>query len=165
VKIPAGVNITLLVAASCAFYTYIGQLVPQKELLPPAEVKISKDISTAEMVKIGHEIAQGKGLCLTCHTIGKSGTLRFPDLSGIASRAGTRVPGLNAVEYMAESLYEPNKFIVPGFNPGMPNINKPPIGLSDEEILCVIAWLQSLGGEPTVTLQTRHAHSPPEAAK
>ena len=59
-KIPAGVNITLLVAASCAFYTYIGQLVPQKELLPPAEVLISKDISTAEMVKIGHEIAQGQ---------------------------------------------------------------------------------------------------------
>jgi hypothetical protein len=164
-KIPAGANITLLVVASCAFYTYVGQLVPQKELLPPAEVKISKDISTAEMVKIGHEIAQGKGLCLTCHTIGKTGTLRFPDLSGIAARAGTREPGMSAIDYMAESLYEPNKFIVPGFNPGMPQISKPPIGLSDEEILCVIAWLQSLGGEPNVTLQTRHSHSPPEAGK
>jgi len=162
VKIPAGVNITLLVAASCAFYTYIGQLVPQKELLPPAEVKISKDISTAEMVKIGNEIAQGKGLCLTCHTIGKTGSLRFPDLSGISSRAATRVPGEDQIEYMAHSLYHPDEFIVPGFNPGMPQISKPPIGLNDQEILCVIAWLQSLGGTPTVTLQTRHKYSPPE---
>ncbi len=32
-------------------------------------------------------------------------------------------------------MYDPNAFIVPGFNPGMPAINKPPIGLTDEEIL------------------------------
>ena len=61
-------------------------------------------------------------------------------------RAQTRVPGLNDVEYFAQTLYEPEKFIVPGFNPGMPVINKPPIGLTDQEILCVIAYLQTLGG-------------------
>ena len=47
------------------------------------------------------------------------------------------------------------KFIVPGFNPGMPVINKPPIGLSDQEILAVIAYLQSLGGKVTVTLDSK----------
>ena len=47
---------------------------------------------------------------------------------------------------------------MPGFNPGMPVINKPPIGLTDPEILCVIAFLQTLGGTPTVTLQTSHAY-------
>ena len=45
---------------------------------------------------------------------------------------------------------------MPGFNPGMPVINKPPIGLTDQEILCVIAYLQTLGGTATVTLQTSH---------
>jgi hypothetical protein len=110
------------------------------------------------MVKIGSDIAAGKGLCMTCHTIGKSGALRFPDLSGVASRAGTRVPGLNDVEYFAQSLYEPDTYIVPGFNPGMPAINKPPIGLTDQEILCVMAYLQSLGGTPTITLQTSHRY-------
>ena len=40
----------------------------------------------------------------------------------------------------------------------MPAINKPPIGLTDQEILCVIAALQSLGGTPTVTLQTNHSY-------
>jgi hypothetical protein len=54
---------------------------------------------------------------------------------------------------------------VPGFNPGMPVINKPPIGLTDQEILCVIAYLQTLGGTPTVTLQTSHQYyTPPGAA-
>jgi hypothetical protein len=56
-------------------------------------------------------------------------------------------------------MYEPSAFIVPGFNPGMPVINKPPIGLTDQEILCVIAYLQTLGGTPTVTLQTRHHYN------
>ena len=41
----------------------------------------------------------------------------------------------------------------------MPPINKPPIGLTDQEILCVIAYLQSLGGTPTVTLQTKHHYN------
>ena len=59
------------------------------------------------------------------------------------SRAATRVPGLSDVEYFAQSLYAPDTFIVPGFNPGMPVINKPPIGLTDQEILCVIAYLQT----------------------
>jgi hypothetical protein len=96
-------------------------------------------------------------MCFTCHTIGKTeGPFRFPDLAGVDNRAKTRVPGLSDVEYFAESMYEPSAFIVPGFNPGMPTINKPPIGLTDDEILCVIAYLQTLGGTPTVTLQTKH---------
>jgi len=56
-------------------------------------------------------------------------------------------------------MYEPNAYIVPGFVPGMPTINKPPVGLTDQEILCVIAYLQTLGGTPTVTLQTKHHYN------
>ena len=61
---------------------------------------------------------EGKGLCFTCHTVGKSGALRFPDLDGIGARAGERIAGLSAVDYLAQSLYEPDTYIVPGFNPG-----------------------------------------------
>ena len=61
-------------------------------------------------------------------------------------------------------MYEPDAFVVPGFNPGMPAINRPPIGLTDQEILCVIAYLQSLGGTPTVTLQTSHRYYTPAGA-
>jgi hypothetical protein len=156
--IPIGARIGGLVLASTAFYAYVGQMVPQSEVQPPAEVAIRADLTTPEMVEVGRGIAEGKGLCRTCHTIGQSGALRFPDLDGIAGRAESRVAGLSDVEYLAQSLYEPDSFIVPGFNPGMPVINKPPIGLTDQEILCVIAYLQSLGGTPTVTLQTAHRY-------
>jgi mono/diheme cytochrome c family protein len=156
--VPHTARIALLVLASTAFYTYVGQLVPQSEVHPPAEIAIKGDLTTADMVKLGRELMGGKGLCLTCHTIGKTGALRFPDLEGIGSRAQSRVPGMSDIDYLAESLYEPNKFIVPGFNPGMPVINKPPIGLTDQEILAVIAYLQSLGGTPTVTLQSTHRY-------
>lgn len=154
--VPLTVRIGALVLASTAFYTYVGQMVPQSEVHPPAEIALKADLTTADMEKVGREIMEGKGLCLTCHTIGKSGALRFPDLAGVGARAQSRVPGLSDVDYLAESMYEPNAFIVPGFNPGMPTINKPPIGLTDQEILCVIAYLQTLGGTPTVTLQTTH---------
>ena len=156
--IPLTARIGALVLATTAFYTYVGQMVPQKEVLPPQETVLSADLTTGDMVQVGREIMEGKGLCNTCHTIGKTGALRFPDLEGIGGRAGSRVPGLSDVEYLAESLYQPDAFIVPGFNPGMPPINKPPIGLTDQEILCVIAYLQTLGGTPTVTLQSSHRY-------
>jgi mono/diheme cytochrome c family protein len=162
--IPLPARIGLLVLASTAFYTWVGQMVPQKEVLPPQETILRADLTTADMVPVGRSLMEGKGLCMTCHTIGRSGALRFPDLDGVAARAATRVPGLNDVEYFAQSLYAPDTYIVPGFNPGMPVINKPPIGLTDQEILTVIAALQSLGGTATVTLQTSHSYYTPPGA-
>ena len=139
-------------------------MVPQNEVQPPEEIAIRADLTTPEMVEVGREITESKGLCRTCHTIGQTGALRFPDLAGVAGRATERVPGLSDVEYFAQSMYEPDTFVVPGFNPGMPAINRPPIGLTDQEILCVIAYLQSLGGTPTVTLQTSHRYYAAPAA-
>src|SRR5918996_4240441 len=159
--VPLIIRIGALVIASTAFYTYVGQMVPQKEVLPPQETILRADLTTADMVTVGRELMEGKGLCMTCHTIGRSGALRFPDLDGVAARAATRVPGLNDVEYFAQSMYAPDTYIVPGFNPGMPVINKPPIALTDQEILTVIAALQSLGGTATVTLQSSHSYYTP----
>jgi hypothetical protein len=79
----------------------------------------------------------------------------------VAIRANSRAKELRLssdIEYFAQSLYEPDSYVVDGFNPGMPSINKPPIGLTDQEILCVIAFLQTLGGTPNVTLQTTHKY-------
>src|SRR5262245_56614059 len=162
--VPHSVRIAGLVVATTLFYSWVGQMVPQKEVAAPVETVMKTDMTTADMVKIGREIMDGKGLCLTCHTIGKSGALRFRDLAGIGGRAGTRVAGLNDIQYLAQSMYEPTVFVVPGFPPAMPPINKPPIGLTDQEILCVIAYLQTLGGTATVTLKTTHQYNGGSAA-
>jgi hypothetical protein len=158
VTIPHSIRISALVLATTGFYAYVGQLVPQKEVQPPQETALGSEMSTADMVKVGRGIMEGKGVCLTCHTIGKTGALRFPDLGGIGTRASTRVPGLSDVDYLAQSMYEPMAFVVPGFPPAMPQVSQPPIGLTDQEILCVIAALQTLGGTPTVTMKTTHRY-------
>jgi hypothetical protein len=163
--VPVVVRIGALVIATTGFYMYVGQMVPQKEVQPPAEVVLKTDLSPPEMAKVGRQIMEGKGFCLTCHTIGKTeGPYRFPDLANVDVRAKTREAGLSDIDYFAQAMYEPNAFIVPGFNPGMPTINKPPIGLTDQEILCVIAYLQTLGGVTTVTMQTKHHYNSGGAA-
>jgi cytochrome c oxidase subunit 2 len=153
-QIPVPLKVAILTVAATAFYTYVGQLVPQKEVHPPEVVEMSSDLSTADLVEIGEGITSGKGLCFTCHTVGKSGALRFPDLEGVAVRAGSRRPGYDELAYLAESLYHPDVFIVEGFSGGMPQISKPPIGLTDDEIRAVIAYLQTLGGQATITMDT-----------
>ena len=154
-KVPVTLNVAVLAVVATLFYTWVGQLVPQKEVLPPEVVEIAQDVSTDEMVAIGQKIYDGKGLCTTCHGT----TDRFPPLDGIATRAATRVPGLDQVQYLAQSLYEPNAYLVPGYAPGMPAMDKPPIGLSNDEIKAVIAYLQTLGGEATITMATSLAYA------
>lgn len=154
-KVPVPLKLFALTLATTGFYTLVGQLVPQKEVHPPQDVALKKEMTQDEFLKAGREIMEGKGLCFTCHTVGKQGALRFPDLEGIGARAGARVPGLSDVSYLAQSVYEPGAYIVSGFNPGMPEIHKPPIGLTEPEILAVIAYLQSMGGKVTVTLESK----------
>lgn len=158
-KTPISLKVLVLTVVSTAFYTGVGQLVPQKEVHPPEVVEMSSDMTTEEMVAQGKTIFEGKGMCQTCHTIGQSGALRFPDLGGIGTRAGTRIEDMDGLDYLAQSLYEPNAYIVEGFVPGMPVADENPIALTDSEILMVIGYLQSLGGEPTVTPETQLSYA------
>ena len=162
-------KVAVLTVLTTAFYAYVSHMVPQKITYPPESVDLRSDMSTDEMVSVGKEIVGGKGTCLSCHTIGSDEAGRFPDLGGIGARAGSRQEGISDVEYLAESLYDPNAYIVEGFNPGMIATSKPPVSLTDPEILTVIAYLQSLGGTPTVTMQTKLKYAgvspaPPMAA-
>jgi cytochrome c2 len=154
-KIPITLQLVVLTLALTGFYTMVGQAVPQKEVAAPVVIEIARDVSSEEMAEIGRGIYEGKGICYTCH----ANTSRYPDLQGIATRAAGRIPGYSALDYMTETLYQPDAYLVEGFNPGMPVVNKPPIGLTDDEILTVIAYLQTLGGTPTVTMETKHAYN------
>ncbi len=160
-------RVAALTVGATVFYAYVGHMVPQQITYPPEDVELKASMTSEEMVKTGEEIVATKGTCLACHTIGSDAPGRFPDLGGIGARAASRKPGLNDVDYLAESLYEPNAYIVDGFNPGMISPAKPPVSLTDAEILTVIAYLQSLGGKPSVTMQTRlkYAGQAPGPAK
>ncbi|MFQ5878262.1 MAG: c-type cytochrome [Acidobacteriota bacterium] len=118
--------------------------------------ELLRELTTERMVELGREIVHGRGLCFNCHRIGDVGTgEQGPNLEGVGAAAGSRRPGLSDVEYLAQSLYRPEAFVVPGFSPAMPPANGPPIGLDDLEIAMVIAYLQSLGGTPSIAPDTR----------
>ncbi len=130
------------------FYAYVGQWVPQKETHPPKKVKLTKNMTSEQLAEIGKVLVEagGKGTCSNCHI---SPFSRAPKLEGIGTRAKTRINGMSDVDYLAESIYKPDAFVVPNFAPIMP---AKPGNLKDKEVLAVIAYLQSLGGKPTVTL-------------
>lgn len=104
-----------------------------------------------DLVKIGQRIFFGKGQCALCHTIGGEGRGKCPDLEGAGSRL-TR-------EFLYETLTQPDAYVKFDFDSTepkkyparMPVINKPPIGLTDPELLTVIAFVQSQGGKVTVS--------------
>ena len=117
--------------------------------------ELLRNLDTEKMVALGKEIVHGRGLCFNCHRVGSEGHgTQGPDLDGVGARAGNRIPGKTDVEYLTESLYHPRRFLVPGYPAAMTPANEPPIGLNDLEIRMVIAYLQSLGGTPTVTPDT-----------
>jgi mono/diheme cytochrome c family protein len=145
--------IVVVTLAVTGYYTYIGQMVPQKEVHPPKAVMLSETMSTDEMVEVGKTLFEGKGTCTSCHKL-SGGSGRFPDLGSVGSVAATRKPGVDDIGYLAEALLRPGDFIVPGFSPGMPNVDKAPMNLTDMEIKTVIAYLQSLGGSPSITMDT-----------
>jgi cytochrome c551/c552 len=57
--------------------------------------------------------------CATCHSLDADEVIIGPAMAGIASRAGTRVDGLSAEDYIRQSILDPNAYVVDGFQPGV----------------------------------------------
>ena len=132
------------------FYAFVAGLVPESS----TAVNLSElDRSDPEgAAELGALIFNGKGQCAACHTVDTSAPKgRCPDLTDIGINAASRVPGTDAKTYLIESLYDPAKYLVPGYGKIMPEIWKAPISLSQVEIEAVIAYLQSQGGEIDLT--------------
>jgi mono/diheme cytochrome c family protein len=158
-------NVVLFSLEATIAYTIIGNLVPQIESRPQAELQLSPDATPEQLVKAGEQIFYGKGTCALCHSVEASEAARCPMLGAgplgpaIGARAEERVKeagykgkAKNGTEYLIESLTDPSVHLVEGFPPIMPVINKPPIALNNDEIAAVAAFLQSVqGGQVTVT--------------
>jgi mono/diheme cytochrome c family protein len=86
------------------------------------------------------------GGCSGCHSLDgseKVATQRAPSWQGISGRAGDRVPGLSAEEYLRESIVDPAAYIVEGYlADAMPKGFK--ILLSEEDIGNLVAFLLTL---------------------
>ncbi len=95
-------------------------------------------IQHGKAAEIGEEIFQS--VCAACHTIGK-GKLIGPDLAGVSSR--------REESWLHRKIKEPDALIAENDPIAMQllqeadNVPMPPLDLSDEEVIAVIAYLKS----------------------
>jgi mono/diheme cytochrome c family protein len=151
-RVPVGVKVGVFAVAVMGSYSYYANSIPQIESKPPQELSLEGgNVTPAQLVKAGEEIYKTKGTCEICHRIGQKGT-RAPDLAGIGVRAAKTKPGMSAKQYIIESLLQPQAYVVEGYPPIMPAVDKPPIALNRSELWALTAFLESLGGTVDVTL-------------
>jgi cytochrome c551/c552 len=81
--------------------------------------------------------------CMTCHSTRPDKVIVGPSLAGIANRAGVRVTGQTAEDYLHNSILDPNLYVVDGFSSGLMYQNYKNV-LTDEQISDLIAYLSTL---------------------
>lgn len=161
------VRVIGFVAIVLGLFALVALAVPQMASLPPAEEKfdIASIKTPSDMAAIGQKIFFSKGQCALCHSIGPSESARCPDLKGIGAKLSR--------DFIYESLTEPQAYIYMDFRheglpkeypARMPYINRNPIGLSRNEILSVIAFLQQMSGEP-ITVSPSEIVAPSQPVK
>jgi cytochrome c oxidase subunit 2 len=82
------------------------------------------------------------GNCSGCHSLDGSEQVenrRAPTWRGISGRAGDRVPGLSAEEYLRESIVDPAAYIVEGYSDFMQKGFR--FLLSEEDVDSLVAFL------------------------
>ncbi len=148
-----GINLRIgaVVVGTIGLYTLIANSIPQIESEVPEELSFTGDVTPEQLIGAGQELYEGAGGCTACHGLGT----RAPNLltaqgsaGPIGARCGERVPGTDCKAYLYQSMTEPNGYVVEGFQPIMPDVRRT---LSNEQIWALVAYLESQGGEVTVT--------------
>ena len=112
---------------------------------PPATTTTEPVIEPAGNASVGETIFHdGKGsapACVNCHAAEPGPFALGPVMTGISERAGSRIEGMSAEDYLHQSILQPGEFIVPGFRPMMP----PTYGenLTEQDIEDIIAYLMT----------------------
>jgi sulfur oxidation c-type cytochrome SoxX len=115
----------------------------------PQELSFGANATPEQLVAAGEPLYNST--CTQCHGLGTRAPNLLTDDGGagtIGQRCGNRKPGMDCKAYLYESLTQPTKFVVPGFQPIMPDFTKT---MSQAQIWSLIAYLESNGGEVNVT--------------
>jgi mono/diheme cytochrome c family protein len=132
------------------FYTAVAHVIPQLESEVPETLNLGANVTAEELVAAGERLYNGAGGCTACHGLGTRAPNLLTDHGGegqIGARCVMR-QGVDCKAYLWESMVEPGAYVVTGFGNIMPNMQRQ---LTDDQIWSVIAFLQSQGGEVTVT--------------
>lgn len=128
-------TVTGLMLAACAG----DQGGDQKADLPDPET-VGDPVEGHKIFNEGHNDAPA---CSTCHTVDGSPSPVGPSLEHIASRAGSQVEGLAAVDYLHQSIVDPGAYIA---NDKKQTVMYQDFGeqLTDDQINDLIAYLLTL---------------------
>jgi len=157
---------SLLTIAGFAGFSNFG--IPRIEPAPPPkQEKIDLTAMTMDQfISLGEKVLNGKGTCRLCHNeLGRAPMLEqiIPNTEKRLADARYKGEAHDLEGYIHESMISPSAFVVAGFGKSgsndtvspMPNVTGGSIGLSEAEILSVIAYLQDSGGaEVTVQIPT-----------
>jgi len=144
-------NLRVLLVATIVigFYTTIAHVIPQLQSDVPQALDLSAGVTPEALVAAGERVYNGAGGCVACHGLGTRAPNLLTDHAGqgpIGARCGTH--DKDCKTYLHEALTNPSTYLVPGFEAIMPDMRRQ---LSEDQIWAVIAFLQSQGGEVTVT--------------
>jgi mono/diheme cytochrome c family protein len=140
-----------VVLGTLALYTLIANKIPQVQSEVPRALTLSADVTPEQLVQAGEQVFTGIGGCTTCHGLGTRAPNLLTDEKGqgpIGARCGKRESGKDCKSYLHEALVQPGAFVVPGYEPIMPDMSRT---LSPQQIWAVIAYLEAQGGSVTVT--------------
>ncbi len=144
-------KVLALALAVVGFYTVVASIIPQLESEVPEALALGDDVTPEQLVVAGERVFNGAGQCTTCHGLGTRAPNLLTDHDGegaMGARCGDRVAGQDCKAYLYASLTDPGTFVVAGFGNIMLDQRRQ---LPEDQIWAIIAFLQSLGGDVTVT--------------
>ena len=148
-------NLKVLAVAAfvLAFYTGVAHVIPQLQSEVPETLTLGAGATPEALGAAGEKIFNGAGGCTSCHGLGTRAPNLLTDEKGggpIGARCGKREPGKDCKAYLYEALTAPGAFVVKGYAPIMLDQRRT---LSPDQIWALVAFLESNGGEVTVTGQ------------
>ncbi len=117
----------------CGLLTACGSTTPTFKDLPPGDV--------SRGAALFNQTLNGAPPCANCHSLDGS-VITGPSLKGVASIAGSRIPGLSAGEYLYQSIISPAAYILSGFSNEM--YGQYGRELSPQQLADLIAYLLTL---------------------
>lgn len=134
-------------------YMMVANVIPQVESEVPPDVAFGAEVTPEELVEVGEQLYEGAGGCTACHA--ETPGARAPNLrtdyggeGSIGARCGGRMPDMDCKEYLHFALVQPVDHLVDDYPGIMPPADR---ALTQPQIWSLVAYLQSLGGEVTVT--------------
>ncbi|MBT9167180.1 MAG: hypothetical protein DDT19_00504 [Syntrophomonadaceae bacterium] len=135
VKMKGGaIRLTIVAVIVTGLYAWFGTAIPTSPWEAPKRKVLSPELTPRQLAKEGVEVYRKAG-CAVCHSV-VGEKLRGRDLSRIGAERDA--------ETLAFILYSGVDIMLPA--------TEPPANLNDGEITALIAYLQSLGGRPTVKI-------------